>query len=85
MRKAETPHFAKISVAVALFGFLAFCLPLVAQSQQDQSTQAPPQAIAPRQPGQVQQPGAPPQALQIPDTQSAPPFTVRDKFDYRVV
>lgn len=45
----------------------------------------------PPQPGQVQQPqqgpipGAPPAALQIPNTESAPPFSVRDKFDYRVV
>jgi hypothetical protein len=48
-----------------------------AQSSQD--------STPPPQPGQVQPPGAPPAALQIPNTQSAPPFTVRDKFDYRVV
>ncbi len=38
---------------------------------------------------QVQQPGqlqpTQPQQSQLPDTVSAPPFTVRDKFDYRVV
>src|ERR1700761_471733 len=86
MRKAETRRFVKTSRTVALLGSLAFCSPLVAQSQQEQSSQAPStQPPAPRQPGQVQLPGAPPQALQIPDTQSAPPFTVRDKFDYRVV
>ncbi len=36
-----------------------------------------------QQPGQVE-PTQQPQA-QLPDTMSAPPFTVRDKFDYRVV
>jgi hypothetical protein len=47
--------------------------------------QPPQSSTPPPQPGQVQPPGAPPPALQIPNTQSAPPFTVRDKFDYRVV
>jgi hypothetical protein len=55
------------------------CSSLMAQSSQE---------TPPPQPGQVQQrpqPGEPPPALQIPNTQSATPFTVRDKFDYRVV
>jgi hypothetical protein len=82
MRKAEGCCLAQNSAAAALFGVLAFCLPLLAQSQQRQSSQESP---PPPQPGQVQQPGAPPEALQIPNTQSAPPFTVADKFDYRVI
>ena len=39
----------------------------------------------PQQPGQVQQPGQTPRIEQLPNTVSAPPFTVRDKFEYRVV
>lgn len=41
----------------------------------------------PPQPGQVAQPGqqAPNNLEKLPNTISAPPFTVRDKFDYRVV
>src|SRR5579875_3794619 len=46
----------------------------------NQDTQQPPQ------PGQVSPPQNQPNALEkLPDTVSAPPFTVRDKFDYRVV
>ena len=87
MRKAETRRVAQNSPAVVLCGFLAFCSPLLlAQSRQDQSSQQPStQPSAPPQPGQVQQPGAPPAPLQIPNTQSAPPFTIADKFDYRVI
>jgi hypothetical protein len=91
MLKAETRLFAQNSAAAALAGFLAFCSPLVAQAQQGQSSTQPtppaqsPGEQRPPQPGQVQQPGAPPASLQIPNTESAPPFTVRDKFDYRVV
>jgi hypothetical protein len=46
------------------------------------------QTTSPPQPGQVAQPPSQPQAgslEQLPNTVSAPPFTVRDKFDYRVV
>ncbi|HEX3682478.1 MAG TPA: hypothetical protein VHU83_08030 [Bryobacteraceae bacterium] len=92
MRKAQTRGFAQNSLAVGLVGLLALAFPLLAQSQQDQTSQQPStsqpttqQHAGRPQPGQVQQPGAPPQALQIPDTQSAPPFSVRDKFEYRVI
>ena len=45
------------------------------------------QTTTPPQPGQVAQPTQQqPNSLEkLPDTVSAPPFTVRDKFDYRVV
>jgi hypothetical protein len=69
-------HFVRPASAIARLS--VFCPLLMAQSQQQPSSPPP-------QPGQVQPPGAPPQALQIPNTESAPPFTVRDKFDYRVV
>lgn len=39
-------------------------------------------AASPPQPGQLPKP---PDSLQVPNTVSAPPFTVGDKFDYRVV
>lgn len=92
MRKVETRFFAGNSVAAAL-GFLAFCSVVAAaqssraQPSQDSTTQQrpPEQSSTPPQPGQTHEPGAPPQALQIPNTETAPPFTVRDKFDYRVV
>ena len=87
MRKAYRRHLAQNSLAAALSGFLALCSALPAQSQQGQTSPEPTrqQEPPPPQPGQTHEPGAPPQALQIPDTQSAPPFTLRDKFDYRVV
>ncbi|MGA8029278.1 MAG: hypothetical protein WB992_19225 [Bryobacteraceae bacterium] len=39
----------------------------------------------PPQPGQLPQPGQTQQPNQLPDTMHAPPFTVRDKFEYRIV
>jgi hypothetical protein len=86
MRKAETRRVVRNSAAVALCGFVAFCSPLLGQSQPDQSSQEPSTpSSAPPRPGRLQQPGAPPPPLQIPNTESAPPFTVADKFDYRVI
>ena len=82
MRKAQKRYVAQNSLAAALVGFFALCSPLTAQSQQGQSSQQP---APPPQPGQVQQPGAPPASLQIPNTESAPPFTLSDKFEYRVI
>jgi hypothetical protein len=79
MRKVQRPSSIGNARAAVLVGFVATCSPLCGQSQPE----APP-----RQPGQVQQapqPGEPPAALQIPNTESAAPFTVRDKFEYRVV
>jgi hypothetical protein len=69
--------------AAALVGFVAICSSLAGQTPQDGTP--PPQPGQVQQPAQAPQPGAPPQALQIPNTESAPSFTVRDKFDYRVV
>jgi hypothetical protein len=77
MRSALKCSFAQHPVTAAFIGLLAWNYPALGQSSQD--------TTPPRQPGQIQPPGAPPAALQIPNTQSAPPFTVRDKFDYRVV
>ena len=81
MRKARKLFSNRKPAAVALAGFI-----MVGSSLQGQTPQT---STPPPQPGQVQppnqQPGAPPAALQIPNTQAAPPFTVRDKFDYRVV
>lgn len=77
MRAARRLNLAHRPVAVAVVGLLA--LPCAALGQSPQDSTPPPQ------PGQVRQPGAPPDALQIPNTQSAPPFTVGDKFDYRVI
>ncbi|MBV9761266.1 MAG: hypothetical protein JO340_11940 [Acidobacteriaceae bacterium] len=86
MRKVESRFFAQSSAAAALFGFLAFCSTVAAQSPQTQSSgDSAAQQTTPPRPGQTHEPGAPPQALQIPNTETAPPFTVRDKFDYRVV
>jgi hypothetical protein len=56
-------------------------LPAPARGQDP--AQAEQQEQTPPQPGQLQQPSQP--GEQLPDTVSAPPFTVRDKFDYRVV
>lgn len=67
-------------LASVLVGF-AICSALGGQSSQE----APPQPGQVQQPSQAPQPGAPPASLRIPNTQSAPPFTVRDKFEYRVV
>jgi hypothetical protein len=78
MRPALKCPCAHRPATAALIGLLAWHYPALGQSSQEPT---PP----PPQPGQVQPPGAPPPALQIPNTQSAPPFTVRDKFDYRVV
>ncbi len=74
--------FSNLKPAAAAFvGFLMVGSSLLGQ--------APQTATPPPQPGQLQppaqQPGEPPAALQIPNTEAAPPFTVRDKFDYRVV
>ena len=77
VRPALTCRFAQLPAAAALAGLLISNCPVFGQSSQD--------STPPPQPGQVQQPGAPPAALQIPNTESAPPFTVRDKFEYRVV
>lgn len=77
MRTASECLTFQYSAAAALAGLLALSWPA--------SGQASKESTPPAQPGQVQPPGAPPPALQIPNTQSAPPFTVRDKFDYRVV
>ncbi len=51
--------------------------PAAMLAQQTGSPDTPPQ------PGQLSQPSQP--ATKLPDTISAAPFTVRDKFDYRVV
>ena len=58
------------------------CWPLCGQSTQEAP---PPQPGQVQRPSQAPQPGEPPASLRIPNTQSAPPFTVRDKFGYRVV
>lgn len=50
-----------------------------ASAPEAQSRETPPQ------PGQLAQPDAAKQPTQLPDTVSATPFTVRDKFDYRIV
>lgn len=46
---------------------------------------APAQQTTPPQPGQLAQPNQNPPGSDLPNTISAPPFTVADKFDYRVV
>lgn len=68
--------------AAVLVGLAMICLPLCGQSSQPAP---PPQPGQVQQPEKAPQPGAPPASLQIPNTESAPPFTVRDKFEYRVV
>src|SRR5579884_410312 len=55
---------------LALPALLACCLPLAAQEK-------------PPQPGRL--PTADAGAMTLPNTMSAPPFTVADKFDYRIV
>lgn len=58
---------------------MTLCAPAAMLAQQSGSSDTPPP-----QPGQVaQQPGT--QPMQLPPTISAAPFTVEDKFDYRVV
>jgi hypothetical protein len=82
MRKAQRLSSIWHPGAAALVGFVVICSPLCGQSSQEAP---PPQPGQVQQPSQAQQPGAPPVPLQIPNTESAPPFTVRDKFEYRVV
>lgn len=65
---------------IAVLSGVFFCAPAVARAQQTPATSPP-------QPGQTAPPPQQqPNSLEnLPNTVSAPPFTVLDKFDYRVV
>jgi|SRR5579875_1301449 len=65
---------------LSTFGLALFAATLAAQSNDD--------SAPPPQPGQLAKPAqqqAPSSLEKLPNTLSAPPFTVWDKFDYRVV
>ena len=85
---------------VILAGFLSVCIPAAAHAQSPTAqprendgptTPAPPQPGQTHEPPPAQQPsqtqgaGQPNGLDKLPDTISAPPLTVRDKFDYRIV
>jgi hypothetical protein len=84
MREGQRLSSIQYRWAALLIGFVAMCSLLCGQSSQ-QTTPPPQPGQVQQQPSQAPQPGAPPASLRIPNTQSAPPFTVWDKFDYRVV
>lgn len=83
MRKARQLSSNRKPGAAALVGLMTVCALL--RGQTPQNSTPPPQPGQLQKPAPPPQPGEPPQALQIPNTEAAPPFTVRDKFDYRVV